>query len=471
MASRTRVAVWAGVLGLALASGSRPPQPGEVAWAAANVVPTSCNGAFSDGTSINVANPVFLADVPGDQLFCDFHTFAWNQFLYITGGGTQGPLFLSMAPWYNVLQPNNAPPPGPYPGGSTALQGGRLDKQQAGDSDQLVDVAGNVVLYDIRVNQALYEGLVPKLYTPLLYSAACAPANGGSTCTNQIWLPPNGAANNGSLEVKTAWRDFGSPANCPGSVYFCSGRFALVGLHQVQKTLTHGEWIWSSFEHVGNAPDCAKGSDTPIAPTSPAGSAWSFFSPQSAGPSVMNTQTCTVTGPTPQCNANPNNGQGGFNQVNICRTDAIPAGGASPTNCAVKTGKLPNPAANNGGNVACLNATLQPQRSGVWKNYKLIGTLWTRGTMKPTQDFRIQIFQTQQPGLPYVEPVGFQHLANTTMETFLQNGSTGYDPFGTNGTKAGCFLCHNPPTMTFQADLSHLPSKFSDLSAPRVKSF
>jgi len=238
----------------------------------------------------------------------------------------------------------------------------------------------------------------------------------------------------------------------------------------VQKTSTHGEWIWASFEHAGNAPDCAKGSDSPIAPTSPAGSPWSFFNPVTAGPSVMNSQICTVTGTSPQCNSNPNNGKGGYVQVNICRTDAIPAGGASPANCAVKTGSpLPNQDANNGGNVACLNATFQPQRSGAWKNYKLVGTLWTRGSLKPTQDFRIQIFQSQQSGLPYVEPVGFPHLANTTMETFLQDGSTGYDPFGTNGTKAGCFLCHNPPSMTFEADLSHLPSKFSDLNAPRVK--
>jgi hypothetical protein len=187
----------------------------------------------------------------------------------------------------------------------------------------------------------------------------------------------------------------------------------------------------------------------------------------------MSSKTCAVTGTTPQCNANPNDGTGGFNAVNICRTDAIPAGGANPANCAVETappGKsLPNSQANNGGNVACLNATFQPQRSGPWKNYKLVGTLWTRGTLPPTQDFRIQVFQKQQAGLPYVEPVGFPHLANTTMETFLQDGSTGYDPFGTNATTAGCFLCHNPPSQTFQADLSHIPSKFGDLSAPRVK--
>jgi len=42
-----------------------------------------CDGAFSDGTRINPASLTYLNDVPGDQLFCDFHTFAWNQFIYL----------------------------------------------------------------------------------------------------------------------------------------------------------------------------------------------------------------------------------------------------------------------------------------------------------------------------------------------------------------------------------------------------
>lgn len=466
------VAVGIAVLGLSCTKGDAPQATAPPPTATPPAAQALCNGAFSDGTSIDVANPVFLADVPGSQQFCDFHTFAWNQFLYATNGSPQ---FLAMAPWYNLLQPNGASPPPAYPGGSTALQGGKLDKQQAGDADQLIDVTGSPAVYDIRVNQAYYDSLVAQnLYTYALYSAACAP-NGG-TCTNQLWLPPNAQATGASMEIKTAWRDFKTPAACPSGAYYCVGRLALVGLHLVQKTATHGEWIWASFEHAGNAPDCAPGSDSPIAPLSPIGTPWSFFDPKTVPPSVMTSQTCSVVAP-PQCNGDPQTGSG-FKAVNICRTDSIPAGGASPANCAVKTAPpgqhLPNDQANNPGNVACLNATLLPQRSGVWQNYKLVGTLWTRGTMPPTQDFRVQVFQSPPPSpTPYVEPVGFVHLANTTMETFLQNGSTGYDPIGANATQAGCFECHNLPgfaTPTFsQMDLSHVVSKFDELSAPRLK--
>ena len=118
------------------------------AAAASSTAP--CNGAFSDGSKINVSSPAYLQDVPGGQLFCDFHTFAWNQFIYLTqmqpdpnNGNKVTPLFLHMAPWYNLLKANGSPPPGAYPGGSTALAGGPIDQGQAGDDDHLLDAKGH----------------------------------------------------------------------------------------------------------------------------------------------------------------------------------------------------------------------------------------------------------------------------------------------------------------------------------------
>jgi hypothetical protein len=447
-----------------------PPAPASATKAQA--IP-QCTGAFSDGGSINVANPVFLNDVPQNQIFCDFHTFAWNQFIYLTqmqadpnNGGAVTPLFLHMAPWYNVLLPNGSPAPGAYPGGSTALQTAGLDQAQAGDDDHLVDVAGNTVLYDIRFNQTMYQAIVSgNLYTESLYSKACQP-NAAGVCANPLWLPPTAVtqpATTGSLEVKTAWRDFGAPSNCPSTSFYCNGRFGLVGMHIVQKTQTHGEWIWASFEHVANDPDCYPFGDTPIAPASSLGIPWSFFNPQTAGQGVMDSQICEVTGTSPQCNANPKyqitKKISLYKAVNVCRTDYLPPGGASAINCAVVPDGPPQQSSNSSGNVACLNATFQPQMQGVWRNYKMIGSLWIRGTTGPTQPFTVQIFQPPQKGEPAGQPVGFPNLANTTMETWLQSGSTGYDPFGTNATQAGCFLCHNLPTATSADDLSHFPGK------------
>ncbi|MEI9993789.1 MAG: hypothetical protein WDM91_04280 [Rhizomicrobium sp.] len=452
--------------------------------------PAPCNGNFSDGSKINVANPVYLQDVPGDQLFCDFHTFAWNQFIYLVQPtpdpqtpGQSAPRFLQMAPWYNLLKPNNPKnPPSAYPGGSTALEGAHLDQGQAGDDDHLLDVKGALVQYDIRFNAQMYNAILQaNTYTQAGYNAACKPGpQPNQTCANPIWLPPTAANPGGqppapgAMEIKTAWRDFGSPANCPAAQFYCDGRFGLVGMHIVQKTQTHGEWIWASFEHVANDPDCLPQGDTPIAAQSPLGTSWSFFNPATAGQGVMTSQICEVSGTSPQCNANPKYYLTQklfiYKPVNICRTDYLPPGGASTVNCTTIPDGPPESASNSGGNVACLNATFMPQMTGVWQNYKMIGSLWVRGTLAPTQDFRVQIFQTQQPGLPYGEPVGFPHLANTMMETWMQSGSTGYDPFGDNATQAGCFNCHNLPSSSFGADLSHFPDKLpQSVLAKRIK--
>src|ERR1700733_4066045 len=93
----------------------------------------SCNGTFSNGAKIDVRKAAYMADVGyidsstpligvNAQTECDVHSFAWNQFLYLTqtakGAGT--PRFMGLAPWYNVLTLGQAP--GQYPGGSTDLK-------------------------------------------------------------------------------------------------------------------------------------------------------------------------------------------------------------------------------------------------------------------------------------------------------------------------------------------------------------
>jgi hypothetical protein len=452
-----------------------------------------CNGTFSDGSVIDPTHPTYLNDVPPQQTFCDFHTFAWNQFIYLTQMAEDShnrdarsarssqpaptPLFMHLAPWYNALKADELPPPAAYPGGDTSLSCAHLSMDQAGDDDHLVDVAHNTVLYDIRFNQPMYDHIVGQpggsngVYTQRQFLSACAPDPTTGNCTKTLLLPPLTSQDTaiGSLEIKTAWRDFGTNA-CPSSFY-CDGRFGLVGLHLVQKTPTHGEWIWASFEHVANDPDCAPVGDSPIAPLSPLQTPWSFFDPATAGPQVMSTATCSPAAPSPQCNGDPRYSVGKhvtvFKPVNICRTSTLPPGGASPQNCAVPSDPTQS-TANNPGNVACLNASLRPRLSGVWQNYKMIGSLWLKGKTKPDEEFWVGGFQNH-PALqpPPKEPVGFPHLANTTMETWLQPGATGYDPKHNNSTRAGCFFCHNLPSAYTVAnpsdhrsdDLSHFPGK------------
>jgi hypothetical protein len=452
---------------------------------------TLCNGVFSNGASINVSAPVNEIEVgfvPSSQYgkpppypaisgtavtSCDVHTFAWNQFLYLTAADpTSGTArFMEMAPWYNVLLPNGSPPPGAYPGGPTDLETAMLDQGQAGNDNHLLDVNGNTVRYDIRFDSVMYGGIVGgNVFTQDLFTQQCQPDAKTGVCATEnsskfgtkVWLPPqfaNEGPEEGSVEVKTAWRDFGAPGKCP-SDFYCQGRFGLVGFHYVNKTFYHGEWIWATFEHVANDPDCMPGGDEPIASASPTGAAWSFFNPQTVPPGVMTSKMCNVKSSPPQCNSNPKSGTGWI-PINVCRTISAAAGGASPTNCAVTAGK-----ANVAGNISCLNATIMPQLSGPWRNYKLVGALWVKGGMSFMTDFRVTGFQTPVPGYVNATPAGIPFLANTTMETWFQHSSSGYRQAGavtgTGGADAGCFLCHNLPSefgRGKQMDLSHFPGK------------
>ncbi len=69
--------------------------------------------------------------------------------------------------------------------------------------------------------------------------------------------------------ARISWLPGGVPGDASSTR---NGRFGLVGMHIVQKTQTHGEWIWASFEHVANDPDCYPGGDlATIAAQSPIG--------------------------------------------------------------------------------------------------------------------------------------------------------------------------------------------------------
>ena len=448
----------------------------------------TCTGMFSNGNAINVGTPVNQVDVgfnpsPGygkkppfspigqaQQTGCDVESFAWNQFLYLTANdpATKAPRFMGMAPWYNALKVNGSPQPGPYPGGSTALQTALLDQGQAGNDNHLLDVNGNTVRYDIRFNDNMYNAITQgQVYTQALFMAACgvtAPTNAPcpNESTSKVWLAPTGAnelPEQGAVEIKTAWRDFGPGGTCPAD-YYCQGRFGLVGFHYVNKMNSHGEWVWATFEHVANDPDCSPGGDQPIAATGPGGQAWAFFNTKTVPPGVMSSQTCNVTSSPPQCNTNPKSGNS-WVPINVCRTIAAAAGGANTANCAV------NGNTNVAGNISCLNATIMPQRTGPWTNYKLVGAVWANGNTAFMTNFYVVGFQQPIPNYNPATPTGIPFLANTTMETWFQHASSGYRQkgatVGNGGADAGCFLCHNLPSEfgahNKQMDLSHFPGK------------
>jgi len=160
-------------------------------------------------------------------------------------------------------------------------------------------------------------------------------------------------------------------------------------LHIAHKTQHQPNWIWSTFEHVANAPTQGQ----PI----PSGATYNFYDPQCTANGAACVPNCV---PQPQQNLN----QGaqacpaGQNISQVVRLIPIPDG----------TGQMPD--GSPVPNTQALNTQWQAAlASTVWANYQLVSTQWT---------------ESNGDVLPAM-------LANTSMETYFQDNSFG-----------SCIMCH-----------------------------
>ncbi len=181
-------------------------------------------------------------------------------------------------------------------------------------------------------------------------------------------------------------------------------KVVMVGIHVVGSTLGHGEMVWGTFEHLGNAPNASytyastTGSKTlGLLPGQAVTGSWTFtptgstgpFNGPATGPSTSWSGTAIVGTPvssTPVLRAKP--------------------WGVDGTNSFLNTQVI-------SANAAVIKA-LKP--GDVRANYFQLGTTWTAGGAVPS------------PGTE----VGSNQLANATIETFMQSSVPG----------SNCFLCH-----------------------------
>lgn len=357
-----------------------------------------------------------------DADFCQFYQFSWQWFLQLTSPSASqaGLRNFQVAADYPILE-----------GEVNGKQQNSCDKDsppvfmfvrttqsvnphlpfviperigQAGGGDTIYDQGQNVVFYDIRFSR--------------------------STCNvGAIQNQPNFPS--GTTELKSAWRIIGEQdktryfwmqANVDGVPG--NETLGLIGVHLVRATTLHPEFIWATFEHKDNVPDCTSPQTAPAA-------GWSFTSAQCgklladlyAGPyTADNPRKCifnTAQPCDPTKSANCLKGAG----TEICR---LYPDATSPTD--PKAAK----------NIAAIN-DLNEQLVGpsgfltqlpvnnpmaVWKNYFIVGGLWESDTAKPSSDIGNQR--------------GSLRLANTVMETTFQGGFAPSQPYSSN-----CFGCHN----------------------------
>ncbi|GAA6135190.1 hypothetical protein NBRC116188_19800 [Oceaniserpentilla sp. 4NH20-0058] len=282
---------------------------------------------------------------------------------------------------------------------------------------------GDAVLYDQNGNIVLYEARFDR--------------NMCQVAKNSPTLPPL------TTEIKSSWRKI-TDSDKPDYIWIQSDTngngamdsdeiYGLVGFHLVKSTELHPEFIWATFEHRKNAPDCQK-----VSPAA-ANKDWSFTS-----------ETCANSLPNPSDGCD-------FNKT--LDHEDTPAHVGTPTEvCQVYaqgTRDGDNQSEKNRSDIITINAELNimfnllPSSSSlaVLKNYELVGALWENDVNQPSSDIS--------------NLRGSIQLANTTMETNAQQGfgtdSNGIPYTGpTQDAAANCFSCHGYSGPTKNAGVSHM---------------
>lgn len=381
------------------------------------IVETACEASEGWITSPNPPTEIGGGVPVGDETNCQFHQFEWQWFLALVQPSTGAPgerVFET----YPIYQPGKADQCASDPATGrenlARVLAVRLSKDDASFDPTLPE--------DIEqaTGQALYGQGRHVVYYTIQYSPSeCqGTAEGG--------FPPN------TTEIKAAWRVL---AAADPSYYIIEATIpevspdpmtlGLVGFHLVMSTKNHPEFVWATFEHKTNAPDCTN-------PQAAPDGGWSFTSADCAD--------CLKTKPPSECTeCNFNTGivkkspPLTSDPTEVCRVypdgtdpEQMTGGNNNDTNRAninALNDKLVGPS----GYLSKLPAS---NPMAVWKNYELIGGLWTNGGVGSQGD------DVQRGSL---------ELANLTMETFFQQ------------PRQNCFTCHQYNPMK-PLDVSHIAS-------------
>jgi len=275
----------------------------------------------------------------------------------------------------------------------------------------LIDQNGNYTRFDILMNQTMFDHIVSND----LYSKAGQMKSTGDVdfpVGSLSAKPATGAVTEpgvlGSMMIKLAWKVM-TPADSPARFHTMSAliynkpvagtdasvkeschkaTLGLVGIHIAHKIAGDPQWIWSSFEHIDNAPSQADVDAKTL------NAHYNYFDPSCAD--------CKINEPPgrpwdPNVEPFPGHFKSQITRV-IPLTDATVA----------------------------INASFHAILKGtVWENYMLISTQWPTNAASKTDP-------TGRPAPTY--------LANTTAETYIQ----GRVPM----SSSNCIECHNNATTT-----------------------
>jgi hypothetical protein len=390
-------------------------------------------------------SPVLPFDVTitGDKLettiLHDFDLFSWQSFIALSWStddsemiGINGDNSTKWETWknaYDIFLENGETPqpwgtPGQYPSSCTDSNGRLLIQvgktpdlltasEQPFKTGPLIDQNGLYTRFEIVVNQEMFN----YIYNNDLYSF-----DGQGAFNQNAEFPSGDNADStwGAIMVKAAWKVIGdgddaSKFHCVEAAVYTPAstnpaipescviqKVGLVGLHIGTKTTTSPQWIWSTFEHVDNAPTFNETADK---------AHYNYY--KKGSDREINA--------SPEQPWDPNRA----NQIPTQVERLIPI---DPVTAALNKefqGKL-----------RAVN------EKSVWQYYELVGTQWP---VDPTQS---------DEGNPF--PV---YLGNATLETYIQGIVQDGKVTEVPGVSSSCIHCHNGAMMSGaakQADFTYL---------------
>ena len=388
-----------------------------------------------------ITNPTMPAEVASAETFCDFYQFSWQWFL--------AQVSPSKVPGERIFETNRVYQPS---GGTGQCQKKALTGRAAAIKALFLRGPKAKDFEDTQADgHVLYDQNQNILYASIWYSSAeCQSTSAG-------FAP-------GTMELKVAWKILAQPdptyftiqAALPSGAASKAGdrnvTLGLVGFHMVNWTSKHPEMIWATFEHKTNAPLCNGTSR---------GAGWSFTSADAAQCLAKNTQP--GSGPPPTACS-----QFAFNTPPNVKNPPPTTGTPVQVCRQYENGNQPGASINGNDNAANALAIRQLNEElvgpkglltrladtdpmAVWKNYEMVGGLWTKNgaaSGKPP------VTSGKGPGDPSSPQRGSLELTNMTMETF-QQGDTSFVP--------NCFGCHGF-TPTAPITVSHIASNLFSFS-------
>ena len=267
--------------------------------------------------SLTYKLPGDVDKTPGDASQNDFDEFSWQSFLALSAPSVGGRINVDgdntpqWREWSSTADLLNQADPGPsgsrfYPEECKAIpdyayyrvidQVGKVDDsfqeatEDALSTSPVIDKNGNFIRYEILISPSLYAQVVSNGWNvpgTIPTDPQTNPAMSDITGTCGLASYTGGDPANkdsGFIQIKNAWMDLAHATPAERAKYHieelliytpeyrtsgtpqtatCELRtMGLVGQHIMHKTLTQPAWVYSTFEHVDNAPDCEGPSTT-----------------------------------------------------------------------------------------------------------------------------------------------------------------------------------------------------------------